>query len=163
MRRRRCGAVRTSGAKPLAALAAALVCCTTLLLQPRGASGWKPPVFAVVFATSSARADLVAAGRDTWRKGVVSVAVMAGATEGPRLAAPAGLPPANVSAGAPPCDERWFTYPDDDEAWPERRAIAALRIANASLAGAYECVTPRASGGGASGQRSRVPCPLHRG
>jgi hypothetical protein len=110
-------------------LAALVLCCG---LGP--AVGYTPPVIAVVFPTYPARYDLVAAGRDTWRTGVLTVAVTEGAAEGPLAAPPAGAPPS----------ERWFTYPDDARPEAHRRsdgrAIAALRIANASLGGAYECV-----------------------
>jgi hypothetical protein len=121
--RRRCAALA------LHAVLAALACCVW-----RADCGYTPPVIAVVFPTYPARYELVAAGRDTWRKGVLTVAVTEGATEGPLAEPPDGATPS----------ERWFTYPDDARPEAHRRsdtrAIAALRIANASLGGAYECV-----------------------
>ena len=100
----------------------------------RACAAVEPAAIVVVFPTWSRRYDLVAAGRDTWRKGVMTVVATEGATEGVLASPPQGAT----------SEERWYTYPDELRPGAHRRgdtrAIAVLRIANESLAGAYECV-----------------------
>ena len=114
----------------------------------------EPAAIVVVFPTWSKRYDLVAAGRDTWRKGVITVVATEGATEGVLASPPQGATP----------EERWYTYPDEMRPGAHRRgdtrAIAVLRIANESLAGAYECVlyTPHASLSSSDASRAQLAC-----
>jgi hypothetical protein len=103
-----------------------------LLLAAAAAQPAQPRIV-VVFPTWPPRYGLVAAGRETWRRGTPTLVVTEGDAEGP-IASP--IPGA-------PATETWWAYPDDPrkDAWKkgDQKLAASYRIANETFAGQYEC------------------------
>jgi hypothetical protein len=104
-----------------------LLCCALA-----AASARDEPRIVVVLITHPPRYELVAAGRDSWRRGQRTLIV----TEGPTEAAIASPIPGDAS------QERWFQYPDDlrKDAWKkgDQKAAAAFRIANETYGDDYD-------------------------
>jgi hypothetical protein len=88
----------------------------------------------LVVPTYPPRYDLVAAGRDTWRKGVRTLVITEGPTEAP---IPSPISPPNAL-------ETWWQYPNDlrPDAWKkgDQKFAASYRIANETFGDSYDWI-----------------------